>query len=254
MKTFTQSLRTAGLMSVLALGLMAASPATAQTIEDDPRFYLGLHGHAGIPVGEFGDTLSNAGFGMSAMIGYSIGEAPVVIGLEGGFMIYGIKDRTEPWSNTIPDVRVKVQTTNSIAFGHLLLRLQPQTGVVRPYLDGLAGFNYLSTTTSVNNEGNAEETIASSTNQDDAVFSYGAGGGVMFRVHSDDGVTRNDDDEESDGPAEILIDLGGRYMWGGEADYLTENSIRRNGSVVTYDVKHTRTDMVAVKLGVVVRF
>jgi hypothetical protein len=254
MKTFTHSLRIAGMMSVLALGLMAAASATAQTTEDDPRFYLGLHGHAGIPVGEFGDTLSNAGFGISAMVGYSIGAAPVVIGLEGGFMIYGIKDRTEPWSNTIPDVRVNVQTTNSIAFGHLLLRLQPQSGPVRPYLDGLAGFNYLSTTTSVNNEGNTEETIASSTNQEDVVFSYGAGGGLMFLVHSDDGATRNDADTDSDGPAEILVDVSGRYMWGGEADYLTENSVHRNGSVVSYDVKHTRTDMVAVKLGVVVRF
>jgi hypothetical protein len=249
-------------MAALLTLLIPSTRILAQDVaeEEDPRFYFGLHGLVGIPTGEFGDSVSNAGFGMTGMFGYGIGVAPIMLGLDGGFMIYGTKERSEAWSETIPDVRVNVKTTNSLAFGHLLLRLQPQEGMVRPYLDGLAGFNYLSTTTSVNNEGSTdgESTIASSTNQSDVVFSYGAGGGVMIRLHKrDDSLPRpsvDDDEEDTRGPAEVLLDLNGRYMWGDAADYLTENSIIRNGGNVSYDVKHTRTDLIALKIGVLVRF
>jgi hypothetical protein len=263
MKTLSIALQTRGLLLMAALFtlLLPTTRILAQNVveEEDPRFYLGLHGLVGIPTGEFGDTVTDAGFGMTGMLGYGIGVAPIMLGLEGGFMIYGSKERTEPWSETIPDVHVKVRTTNSLAFGHLLLRLQPQSGMVRPYLDGLAGFNYLSTSTSVNNEGSSdgESTIASSTNQSDVVFSYGAGGGIMIRLHERDASLpkpATDDEEEERGPAEVLLDLNGRYMWGGAADYLTENSIIRNGSNVQYDVKHSRTDIIALKIGVVVRF
>jgi hypothetical protein len=264
MKTHSTALQTRKLLLMAALFtlLLPATRILAQdvAVEEDPRFYFGLHGLVGIPTGEFGDTVSDAGFGMTGMFGYSIGVAPIMIGLDGGFMIYGSKERTEPWSETIPDVHVKVRTTNSLAFGHLLLRLQPQSGMIRPYLDGLAGFNYLSTSTSVNNEGSTdgESTIASSTNQSDVVFSYGAGGGIMIRLHKrDDAVLpqpSSDDEEDERGPAEVLLDLNGRYMWGDAADYLTENSIIRNGSNVQYDVKHSRTDIIALKIGVLVRF
>jgi hypothetical protein len=240
---------------MLLLVLSVASIA-AHAQENDPdrgRFYLGIGPTIVIPSGEFAKNIPNAGFGLTAMFGYSIGSMPVMLGLEGGFAIYGSKERREPFSSTIPDVTVKVQTTNSIGFGHLLLRLQPQEGIVRPYVDGLVGANYLSTTTSVNNEGNGEAEVASSTNQDDLVLSYGAGGGVMIRVYHED-YRKNDDSQKSDGPAEVFIDLRGRYMWGNVADYLTEDSITRNGSNVQYDVKRSKTDLATVYLGVTVRF
>ena len=60
-----------------------------------------------VPVGEFQQNIPNSGFGLSAMFGYSIGTMPVVLGLEGGFAVYGSKERSEPFSTTIPMSRSK---------------------------------------------------------------------------------------------------------------------------------------------------
>jgi hypothetical protein len=240
--------------SFLLLVISVASIAAhAQEIDpNEGRIYLGLHGMAGVPTGEFAKNVPNSGFGLSGLVGYSIGSVPIMVGLEGGFMIYGSKERREPFSSTIPDVTVKVNTTNDIALGHLLLRLQPQQGIVRPYLDGFAGVSYLATRTSVNNEGNAEQEIASSTNQDDAVFSYGVGGGVMIRLHAKSKEEYLDTADH--GPAAVLLDLRGRYISGGVADYLTEGSIVRNGTTVQYTTKRSRTDLFAIQIGVAIEF
>ena len=93
----------------------------------------------------------------------------------------------------------------------------------RPYLDGLIGMHYFFTETQVRDEDDfVEEPIASTTNQSDIAFSYGAGGGVMFLVHQK---------REGSKSTEVLIDFRVRYLLGGEATYLKEGSItRQNGT------------------------
>ncbi len=207
----------------------------------------GLHFTYGIPQGEFKSKVGKNGYGISGNFGYSPTSTPVMMGLELGFLVYGSETRREPFSSTIPDVTVDVNTTNNIAFGHFLLRLQPTNGVIRPYVDGLVGLNYLSTTTEIQNRGRGGEEVASSTNFDDVAFSYGGGGGIMFRVYESDA-------SEESGIKEVLIDLRGRYLLGGEAEYLKEGSIRRENGKVKYDVQKSKTDLALIQIGVAVRF
>jgi hypothetical protein len=232
-----------GLLSVSALALVLM--LCAQTAHAQVRGQASVDLTLGVPTGEFGDNIDHPGFGLDLSGGIGLGPAPIQIGLAGTFLIYGIESRSEPFSTTIPDVRVDVETTNSIVMGHLYLRIQPTEGVVQPYAEGLFGFKYLFTSTSIKNRGSGEE-VASSTNFDDIAASYGFGGGLDFRVYN--GV------REDGGRKVVLVHLGARYLLGGNAEYLKRGSIRRENGEVTYGVSRSRTDLIQPQLGVTFQF
>lgn len=201
----------------------------------------------GVPQGEFRDNVSNPGFGLDVFGGLGFGRSPVVIGLDVGFLIYGRERRSEPFSNTIPDVTVEVETTNNILQTHFVLRLQPPDGAIRPYADALIGFKYLFTQTRIESERFGDnESIASSTNFDDFALSYGIGGGLTIDLYRPQG---EDKEVQSVG-----LQLGVQYLLGSEADYLRKGSIRREGGSIEFDVERSRTTFLEPYLGVAVQF
>ncbi|MBI4553757.1 MAG: hypothetical protein HY710_15940 [Candidatus Latescibacteria bacterium] len=192
--------------------------------------------------------------GLSGYIGVRPPRSPTMVGVEVGYMGYGLEDREEPFGPTIPDVRVDVSTQNSIVSMHLLSRLQPQRGRVRPYLEGLVGFNYFFTYTSVSRQNSAldeDDAIAGTINYDDVAFSYGWGGGLLLQVY--DGTKKKGFTPAKD-VRRALIDFRVRSLYGTEANYLKEGGIRRHVGHVTYDVNRSRTDMVVGSIGVVFEF
>jgi hypothetical protein len=205
----------------------------------------------GLPQNEFKENVDNAGFGLTGHFAYRFPQTPVLVGANLSFLIYGSETRNEPFSTTIPDVTVDVTTTNSILLGHLLLRLQPQTGPFRPYVDGLLGLNYLFTDTSIKSENWSDDDndVASSTNFDDTTLSYGGGGGIMVQVYQSPVA------ENAGRPVTVFLDFGVRYLKGGEAEYLQKGAIIReeNGRVV-YDVSQSTTDLLTFQVGAVVSF
>ena len=194
-----------------------------------------------LPQGEFDEKVENNGFGFTGQALFSVPGSPVAIGGSFGGVIYGSETRREPFSTTIPDVTVDVETNNYILLGHLVLRIQPPTGSFRPYAEGVIGFNYLFTETTIESR---EEDIASDTNFDDGVFSYGGGGGIMFMVYEGGGGR----------PVNVFVDLGARYLKGGKAQYLREGSIRREDGRVLYDIEESKTDLLAIQIGATVQF
>ncbi len=239
MSVLKHSRAVAGL--ALALLLIAGPTVHAQ---NSRNFQGGLHFLAGIPQGEFDDNLDNNAFGIGGQIAFSPEKSPFGIGISLGFMNYGTENRREPFSITTPDVTVKVTTTNNMFQGDLFLRAQYKQGDIRPYADGLVGLNYLWTETKISDASNGDD-VASSKNFDDAVFSYGGGGGVMIRVYKG---------ANSGHRFDVLLDIGARYMLGGEAEYLKKGSIGRDNGTVTYDVIQSKTDVLVVQIGVVANF
>jgi len=209
-------------------------------------FSGGINFKTAFPDGEFNRHVKNAGLGISGQFGVFLPNTPVMLGTEFSYLRYGHESRKEPFSPTIPDVTVDVETSNNIVTGHLFIRLQPRSGIYRPYFDGLFGFNYLFTETSVDDEDDTGEDIASTTNFDDFVASYGLGGGLQIRVFH----KMIDDDK----PFGVFIDLGVRYMKGGESEYLKEGSLRVVNDKVFMDVTKSKTDLVTFKIGTVVMF
>jgi len=198
----------------------------------------------GLPQGEFKENVDNAGFGLNVHCTlWSPSKArPFSVGLNLGYMVYGMTTERRPFSETNPDVSVEVSRTNSIANFHLLFLISPFQGTVRPYLEGLFGGAYISTSTDIKNESTGES-IASSTNFDDLTWSYGAGGGLLIQVGKDMGdVSR------------LFLDLKARYIFGTEAEYLTEDGVEvRLGKVKYYPVK-SKTDLIQISIGVTAFF
>lgn len=214
------------------------------------NFQGGLFFVVGSPKGAFSDNVDRNGYGVSVEGLYKKSGFPFGIGLDFMYMNYGSESRNERLSTTIPDLKVRVDNSNNIVGGNIVLRLQPIEGPVSPYIDGLFGFKYLFTETTIKEIKTlaADEEIASSTNFDDITLGYGIGGGVLVRVYI----------SESSGPLQapvsVYLDLKGRYMYGGDAEYLEEGSIQRVDGEVTYDVRKSRTDIMQYYFGVSVTF
>ena len=211
----------------------------------------------GSPQDEFRQNVDNVGFGLDAFATHNFGGSAFQLGGSFSFMVYGRDKRSEPFSYTIPDVRVDVITTNSIVMGHLLARLQQPTGGLRPYIEGLYGFNYLSTSTTIENQNASEDDneIASSTNFEDFTSSYGGGAGLMFTIWN----ASNNVSGSGDFSGKLLLDLGARYLFGGEAEYLKKGSIQLNDPTsdptdLIYDVQRSKTDILNFRIGLVFDF
>jgi hypothetical protein len=229
------------------IGLLIV-PCLAGALSAQPRFQGGLNFAVGFPQGEFKQNTNADGYGLSGQFAYRLPETSFWIGANLGFLIYG--SDTHEINYPGAPVWVDVTTTNSILMGHLMFRIQSPEGSIRPYIDGLIGFNYLWTETKLQNQDNDEDNeIASSTNFDDSAWSYGAGAGIFFQVYSPP------ENEDGTRPLDgVFVDVGIRYLRGTEAKYLIEGSITNFGNEWQYDVKKSVTDIVVAHLGVAVTF
>lgn len=236
------------LISVIIIGLLGFTNLKAQEIQ------FGLDFQTGVPQGEFSEQLDDRlGFGVGGMFGYRISNTPVMLGVDMGFMNFGTETRREAWSTTIPDATVNVENSYNLFHGDLLLRLIPPETTVRPYLEGLFGFNHFFTQTKIRDRGSSDpdDTIASDTNFKDTALSYGFGGGLQFRIYSGEGTSSNNNNGDGVSmPYRIYIHLSGRYMIGREAEYLREGSIIRENGQVSYDVMQSNTNLLHFKLGI----
>jgi hypothetical protein len=228
-------------LSILSLLVFAFLGSTFGFSQE--RFQVGGHFLLGFPQAEFRENVEKTGLGGNFYFAYRFPRNILSAGVAFGFLIYGHETRTEPLSSTIPDLIVDVRTTNSILLCHLFLRIQPPQGSFRPYLDGLIGFNYLSTDTSIGDHDGWEDDNLSSNNYNDIALSYGLGGGAMVNLVKVRRAGR--------GPRVFSMDLdiGARYLKGGEAEYLKKGSIHREDGIVTYDVYRSKTDLLHAYLG-----
>jgi len=204
----------------------------------------GLNFTLAFPQGEFKENIDRLGFGGSLQFLFfdPTPELPVSFGINLGYINYGSESRREPFSHTIPDVTVDVDRTNNLVNFHLLFQIIPATGSFRPYAEGLFGGSYLYTETSIKSR-DVEE-VASSTNFDDFAWSYGAGAGFLILLS----------DNVSEGIGSLYLNLKARYIFGSEAEYLKEGSVRIENSRVHYDVSKSKTDLLQIHLGVTAYF
>jgi hypothetical protein len=196
----------------------------------------------GFPRGAFNENIGHSGLGGSGYFGFKFKKSPFSIGLSFSVLVLGSQTRVESFSSAIPDVEVDVTTRNYILMAHLVLRIQPPAGGLRPYAEGLLGFSYLWTETGVYDRGWGNSAIASSVNQSDFTWSAGAGGGLMIRIY---------EKKTNRGKAGfgIFIDVGARYVLGGRAEYLSEGGIIEGGGRLVYDTHLSRTDLLTTKIG-----
>ncbi|OGU70669.1 MAG: hypothetical protein A2V93_01555 [Ignavibacteria bacterium RBG_16_34_14] len=204
----------------------------------------GINFTLAFPQGEFKDNIDRLGFGGSLQFLFFDPKPglPVSFGINFGYLNYGSETRREPFSPNIPDVVVDVDRTNNLVNFHVLFQIIPYSGTFRPYAEGLFGGSYIFTETTIKSRG--VEEVASSTNFDDFAWSYGAGGGFIILLMENIG----------DDVGSLYLDLKARYLFGSEAEYLKEGSVKVENGRVTYDVSKSKTDLLQIHLGVVAYF
>lgn len=228
--------------SKVALVVLALIVAGAQEVSGQ-RYASGLRevrdmGSAGInlalavPVGEFNRNVSVAG-GVDVFGALSLDRGgAVAIRFDGSYLIYGDENRFIPQ----PYYPVAVNTTYSIATFGLGPQLTVGRGPVRLYGFGLIGASYIAARSSFRVDGCGCDAFASQTDFDDWQGALQGGGGLLIALHS-----RH---------APLSIDLGARYLYNGDAWYVTPGNVvpQSNGSVAIYP-NRTPANLVVMHLG-----
>ncbi len=201
------------------------------------RFRFGAKPVSGIPVGDFGDRV-----GTSPGVGFEftsrVGRIPISVGAEFGYVLYGKETRRLQLTPAVPEVLTNVSTKNNLLQTHALVRAQPRAGRVRPYVEGLLGFRHVFTSTSFRN---GDEGSSGSTHLSDSAPSVGGGGGVTIGLVSGRNVG-------------LHLDIGLRYLTGGDAEYLTKGAITRDETGVTLDPTRSAINLVSLQIGVAIDF
>jgi hypothetical protein len=228
----------------LALGLILV---IGQAAAAGDRFQASLNFLMGFPQNDFRRNVDRTFYGLSGEFFYHLPRSPLSIGVGLEYLNYGSETRMEPFSPDIPDVLVDVTTLNSLFSGTALLRLSPPEGVFRPFVEAFVGFNYLFTYTSVNDDSDWSEEVATTTNFDDWGFTYGAGAGALVRAldvrtHSGRSLFS------------LYMEVGVRYYAGATGEYLREGSMHREHGSLWYEPLISDTDLLKTRLGIVFRF
>ena len=227
------------IFSALALVILLFGPL-GHTRE---KFLAGADFSLGFPLGRFNDNIDRLGVGGSGYFAYKFKNSPFSAGLSFSVLVLGSQTRVELFSANVPEVEVDVATKNYVLMSHLVLRIQLPEGKLRPYVEGLLGFNYLWTETGVYDRGWGIREIASSVNHSDFTWSAGAGGGLLVEIYE------KKKHREKGGFA-IYIDFGARCLLGGKAEYLSEGGIILDNGQPVYDILLSRTDLITTRIGV----
>lgn len=212
---------------------LAAAPVPVAAQGGGSPLRGGIVGIYGAPIGEFRDFVDQGwGVGIHGVLPL---DAEGVIGLraDGAYLVYGHERKSACLSATVGcRIVVDVNTTNSIALAGLGPELSLPAGPIRPYVNARAGLAYIATTSSVQGT-RTDEDFASTTNLDDVVFSWGAGGGLSVAFSRTVG-----------------LDLGVTWLDNGRARYLREGDIvdEPDGSIRFTPVR-SDTDLVLFHVG-----
>lgn len=235
-RTFTNRIILAGTLALV--GFAFSERGTAQDAFDNLKAEAFGYLNLAVPVGDFGSHVDlGGGTGFGAVL--FLGENRLAgVRAEGGFLIYGSETEQRPFSATVPEVTVDVQTTNSIFTAGLGPQIYLGTGPIRPYIYGTVGFAYFATSTSISGQYDDEE-IASSPNYDDFQLSLTGGGGLSVEVRG--------------GQNPISLDLSASYQHNGLTEYLINGNdlLRRTRSgVVVADPIQSDANLMTYRVGV----
>ena len=218
-------------------GLALCAPAAMAQRSDDLAARLDITLLMGEPQGEM-DYLVNEGFGLQLGGAFPVAaEGHLLLRGDFGFMIYGHERQQFCYAAPVGcRIGLDMTTDNSILFAGFGPEIVLATGAVEPYVNVSVGVSYFVTTTSLGDDHGYDD-YATTTNYDDAVFAWRAGGGVRVRV--------------SNGRKPVYLDFAAERHQNGVADYLTEGDIldHPDGSITLFP-NRTEANLVTFRMGV----
>ncbi len=194
---------------------------------------IGLSFQGFAPTGELRqDSPDIWGAGLSLEAGYKLPNAPIIVGANFDMLRYGSELRKGWHGEFWGDVRWR-RNFEAVRFLPFV-RVQPnQSGKILPYGDFYTGLSYIVTRTTIRERG--LDLIDSYVELDNAVLSYGFGGGVEVMIADD-----------------VSLDLNMRYIRSGRARYLTPSDVTYDTEAEDYnlDVQNSRFNALTFGVGV----
>jgi hypothetical protein len=191
------------------------------------------------PTGPFNDHVSQEGLGVGGFYARRLGSSPLLVGADLSVADYG---HTSWVAYLLGVPEVDVDTKNSIVQGLVLLRIQPRTGRVTTFVEGLAGISYLYTATAVGtlDDGSTDW----ETNHDDWTWTAGAGAGLSILLGKSWAA------DSGKRPGRTFFELKVRYLAGGQADYLKKGSLVFDGNGYVPTPERSATSVITVQVGI----
>ena len=209
---------------------------------------------SGIGLGELGEGINRAAWGISVYGGKPLRGIPFSLGLRLAMANYG-SERNPDLAGYSPSFPAGVKYKYNLLLTHVVFRWQPRQRFLTPHLEALAGIHcfltqaYTGTRSSVPIiagdaifvvDENESETLLSG-----VAPSVGLGGGLKLRL-ARFGAGRR----ASGSPLTLFLELQGRYLLGGPARYLKPGGLSFDGDRLIQDRQRTHTNMFCYSIGV----
>lgn len=215
------------LFFTLLFSVLLLSAARAQST-------LGFNLNAFLPYGELKqDSPEIWGGGFSTDVAVQMKNSPIHLGGILDFTRYGSEVRDGWHGPALGDVRVRRNNSYASLLG--LVRVKPPTTVgVQPYIDFMAGFSYIFTTSHFRDSA-FEEAWDTVLDYDDFVMNYGLGGGIEVFLNN-----------------YLSFDVNIKAVQSGRAQYLTPESVSYDREAESYHmiVKDSRFNRINFGIGV----
>lgn len=228
-----RSSRRGVLVLVLVLGCLEAVVFG----QEKARWQIGINAVAGIPKGEFRDSIDDTRWGGAGYFTRRFRDTPIRFGLELGLLGNG---STDIFLRGVGIFGEEARLTNGIYFGRFLTRVQPVFGRLAPYVEGAVGLQGFETNI-VLKDCVGRCTIA--TPSSNLTYSLGGGGGLSFRL-------THDAETESG----FSLDVGVRYLFGGETEFFLPSDLPELAEDFSAVPQRSRTDWLAISFGIVFDF
>lgn len=165
---------------------------------------------------------------------------------------YGDAERPAP-----PGYRATTQ--NSVAFFTGVVQFKAATGTVQPYLQGIGGYGWFTTTTWVSCDDDDCDThrIGQITDHGDGAFVAGGGAGLLMRIYERkrDVDARPGAPKSNREPLRAYVDIATRYLHGGKAKYVPGDPVFTDEGVIELDeLKQSGFQALQYQVGVSVTF
>ena len=266
------------LLTAWAMVMMTSWSSWGGAVEAQLGLEAGFSAAGGFPQGAFADAVSRTGLGLTGHARLRPGGGILLVGIDGGFLIYDVQNSVETIAVPGGDVSAAMTVTNYLIPIHLSVRLEPAGGVLRPFIEGLAGWKYFYTRAELSTVWtDIFRPVAVSTSLGDFAPDLGVGGGIHIRLREGRGTRRREPppeepeepEEEPDPdspwgqaperlqgarPGEMLLGLSLHYLGGSRGTYLTDAQISFDGVDVGFDPVTSRTPLLLVRIGLTYTF
>lgn len=227
----------------------------------------------GIPQNSFRENTDAVGAGFDLSLAFPFQKGvPIYLGGDINYMVYGRNSSDEDLSAEIRDsngnlideliIPLRIVNTNSIFGTHAFMRAVAPFELIQPYVEGLVGFRYISTSTKIldrSDDGRYSEeedsnVISRKTVLDDWIFSYGYGGGFLIKIGQNGYLNLRADYFK--GQRAEYYDGDDTESW--NVEFTGANYDRDNveGGDFQYETepRESTTDLLTIKIGIAFKF